>query len=70
MSKESNLKALANMAENIKGLAEMLIEDIDVVTEMDDLFTIESKFDQIMSTAKDGYYKTRETYDLFEEEGE
>ncbi len=68
MSKESNLKALANMAENIKGLAEMLIEDIDEVTEMDDLYCVESKFDQIMSTVKDGYYKTRETYDLFEEE--
>jgi len=67
MSKESNLKALANMAENIKGLAEMLIEDIDEVTEMDDLYCVESKFDQIMNTAKDGYYKTRETYDLFEE---
>ena len=63
MSKESNLKALLNMAENIKEAATLLIEDINTITERDDLYIIESRFENIMRTAMDGCHTTRYAFD-------
>lgn len=68
MSKVPDLTRLKNYANNIKTLAEMIIEDLDEVTEMDDLFTIESKFEQIHRDADTSIDVTRNKYDEFVEE--
>lgn len=68
MSKVPDLTRLKNYANNIKILAEMIIEDLDEVTEMDDLFTIESKFEQIYRDADTSIDVTRNKYDEFVEE--
>ena len=68
MSKVPNLTNLKECAKEIKALVEIIIEDLDEVAEMDDLFTIESKFEQIYRDADTSIDVTRNKYDEFVEE--
>lgn len=65
---EKSLERIKTMARKIKGMCECIINDVDDVTESDDLFIIEQQFDRIMRAASDGYELAQSTYDEFDEE--
>lgn len=64
---ERKLTRIKNMAKDIKGMCECILDDADAVTESDDLFIIEQQFGRIARAANDGYDLTQDTYDDFDE---
>lgn len=64
---EKKLQRIMNMAKDIKGMCECILDDTDEVTESSDLFIIEQQFERIMRAAENGHELVQNTYDEFDE---